>query len=72
MSLNISLLSGLTCDRNEAVRTNWPTVLAKLPHLVSSLDERCHVVLPCQERIEREVGDQHAIDELNDPRQHEE
>ena len=29
-SLNSPRLSGLTCARKDAVRTNWPTVLPKL------------------------------------------
>ena len=41
-SLNSVLFAGFTCDRSEAVSTNWPTVLANLRFYHKRRTEKTH------------------------------
>lgn len=71
-SLNSSLLSGFTCERNDAVSTNCPTVLPNLQMNMKSeqtswLKWYC---TPRQECIIRKVADENAIEKLCYPRKH--
>ena len=75
-SLNSALLSGLTCERNDAAKTNCPTVLENLHNSMQSAPPRMVYTrrknAPSQERIVREVANEHAVDELHNARKHEE
>ena len=63
-SLNCSLFCGFTCDLREAVSTNCPTELEKLLQVQHSYDAVFRRDRPCEEGIERIVGNQYAVCEL--------
>ena len=67
--------TGRVCMRSDSVRTNWPTVAANLQSTRQHLRLRQRstmLYVPGEERVERVVGDQHAVQELSDARGHEE
>lgn len=77
----VAAFSGFACIRNEAARTNCPTVDAKLRERVLTEDESgpCQVSqafarrnVPSDEAVEREACDEHCICELHDAAEHQE
>lgn len=75
-SLNSSLLSGLTCERNDAAKTNCPTVLENLNSSMQSaapqtVNTRCKNT-PSQECVVGKVANEYAVDELHNARKHQE
>ena len=62
-SLNSFLFSGFTCERRDAVRTNWPTLLEKLwiSQLVACISCTRLGDTPSKESVERKVGDQNTV-----------
>ena len=61
-SLNCERFNGLTCDRNEAVKTNWPTELENLGYDTQRVNNTSqNYIIPSKKRIERIIGDKDTI-----------